>query len=86
MKGNYGRSGNSSLRQYANKPTVKADLGITFIVEMMNTEWKSAIFNMKRIIPDLSRMISPVTEVVYDIQATEGNIDIKRSSSSEAGV
>ena len=52
----------------------------------MNTELKATIFNMARIIPDLLRMISPLIEVSYDIQETEGNIDIKRSSASETGV
>lgn len=48
----------------------------------MNTELQAAILNMKRILAGIQRMIAPVIEVAYDIQATEGNIDVLRFQSS----
>ena len=52
----------------------------------MNTELQAAILNMKRILVCIPKIIAPVIEVAYDIQATEGNIDIEKTSASHAGV
>ena len=86
MKVNYGRNEHSSVGKYAHKPIAKAALGSTFLVQSMNTELQAAILNMKRILAGIPKMIAPVIEVAYDIQATEGNIDIEKITASQAGV
>ena len=86
MKGNYGLNENSSVGQYAHKPTVKGALGSTFLVQSMNTELQATILNMKRILAGIPKMIAPVIQVAYDIQSTEGNIDIEKTSASHVGV
>ena len=68
--------GNSSNGQYATKATNSGSLYGTTIVEMMNTELKSSIVRMKKVIRDLDKMVAPVMKIAYDLQAKQGDIGI----------
>ena len=85
-KANYGRKGNSSLGQYATKPSKEASLCGKVIMEMMNAELKLSIWRMNKVINHLDKMMASVMNVAHDMQATEGNIGIQKTSASKAGV
>ena len=85
-KANYGMVGNSSIGQHSSKTTQSAQLYGTMVVEMMNTELKSSVFRTKKVIKHLDKMVAPVMNIAYNLQAEEGDIGIQKTTASDAGI
>lgn len=61
--------------------TIKAEQGY------MQRKWKlQALMNWIVVIPNVHRLMSPVIEVAYNIQATHDNINLKRVDTISSGL
>ena len=87
-RGNYRTVDLSSVTQYSyikNKGVI-GEMNSLFIEERMNTELKNSVLTMKKRMPFLTNVISPVIGVAFEMQSSHGDVNIEKTSVSEVGV
>ena len=91
-KGSYGMINNSSVDMYATrkfKDKLKMEQTIESANDINNkcaTAITEGISCLKKIIPNISNLISPIIQVAYNMQNKIGSVNLKKITTSENGI
>ena len=91
-KGNFGMVDNSSVGIYASKSYTKSssNLKAKSIADEMESssanEVGYAVKNLSGVVPNLHKLLSPVVDVAFNMQATHGDLNIQKVQTASSGL